>query len=60
VDCAESVKSLTSILQYSPLIEAEFDVILNTGRLDSRTGVAVCGFIDAAKRILVKKQGDFM
>ena len=56
VDCQESIASLANILQYSPLAESEFDVILNTGSFDSPLGRAVKEFIDAAKSILVQKQ----
>ena len=56
VDGNESVTSLASILQYSPLAESEFDVILNTGNFDSPFGAAVKEFLVTAKSILVQKQ----
>ena len=56
VDCQESIACLANILQYSPLAESEFDVIVNTGSFDSPLGRAVKEFIDAAKSILVQKQ----
>jgi hypothetical protein len=57
-ECQESIAALANILQYSPLAESEFDVITNTGSFDSPVGRAVLSFIEAAKRMLVKKQNE--
>jgi hypothetical protein len=49
---------LTNLLQFSPLAESEFDVIVPTGAFHSPMRQVVAEFIAASETVLVKKQDD--
>jgi hypothetical protein len=55
VECQKSIDAITSIIQYAPLTELDFDVIRSTTSLDSPLGRTLLEFLDAVQQILVKR-----